>query len=106
MDGQMKKGVLEMCVLFEVAQKESYGYEVLQKVGALFPGMDRSTVYGVLRRLNADGNTQIRLTSDGSGGPPRKYYRITEEGKAALRTRIGEWKSVCSAVKLLGIPEG
>ena len=106
MDGQMKKGVLEMCILHEIAKNETYGYEILNTIGGVFPGMDRSTVYAVLRRLNADGSTEARMGSGESGGPQRKYYRITEEGKAALRTRIGEWKSVCSAVKLLGIPEG
>lgn len=104
MDGQMKKGVLEMCVLFEISKKEVYGYELLKTIGGLFPEIDRSTVYGVLRRLNADGKTESRKGSV-SGGPPRKYYRITEKGQAALRNSIREWHLLRNAAAQLGIPE-
>lgn len=103
MEGQMKKGILEMCILHEVAKKESYGYEILQTIGDIFPGMDRSTVYAVLRRLNADGKTSVRLGSDESGGPQRKYYHITENGKATLKALSEEWNSICSAVNKLHI---
>ena len=103
MDGQMKKGVLEMCILHEVAKNETYGYEILNTIGGIFPGMDRSTVYAVLRRLNADGSTEARMGSGESGGPQRKYYRITEQGRAALKNLIGEWESILGAVKKIGI---
>lgn len=103
MDGQMKKGVLELCVLYEVAKKETYGYEILNTIGGIFPGMDRSTVYGVLRRLNADGSTEARMGSGESGGPQRKYFRITENGRAALRELMAEWDAVLGAVRKLGI---
>lgn len=103
MEGQMKKGILEMCILHEIAKQESYGYEILQTIGGVFPGMDRSTVYAVLRRLNADGKTSVRLGNDESGGPQRKYYHITESGKAALNALSEEWVSICSAVKKLHI---
>lgn len=103
MDGQMKKGVLELCVLHEVAKKETYGYEILNTIGGVFPGMDRSTVYGVLRRLNADGSTEARVESGESGGPQRKYYRVTESGRAALRELTAEWDAVLGAVRKLGI---
>ncbi len=103
MDGQMKKGVLELCVLHEVAKKETYGYEILTTIGAVFPGMDRSTVYGVLRRLNADGSTEVRMGTGESGGPQRKYYRITESGRAALSELTAEWNSILAAVQKLGV---
>ena len=103
MDGQMKKCVLEMCILHEIAKNETYGYEILNTIGGIFPGMDRSTVYAVLRRLNADGSTEARMGSGESGGPQRKYYRITEQGRAALKNLIGEWESTLGAVKKIGI---
>lgn len=103
MDGQMKKGVLEMCILHEIAKNETYGYEILNTIGGVFPGMDRSTVYAVLRRLNADGSTEARMGNGESGGPQRKYYRITEQGRAALKNLIGEWESILGAVKKIGI---
>jgi PadR family transcriptional regulator PadR len=102
-NGQMKKGVLELCILHEVAKKESYGYEILNTIGDVFPGIDRSTVYAVLRRLNADGSTAVRIGSEESGGPQRKYYRITESGQAALRALTEEWNAVLSATEKLGI---
>ncbi|WBY63600.1 MAG: PadR family transcriptional regulator [Thermocaproicibacter melissae] len=103
MSGQMKKGILELCILHEVAKKESYGYEILNVIGSVFPGMDRSTVYAVLRRLNADGSTAVRIGDGESGGPQRKYYRITERGRAALRELTEEWNAVRSAAEKLGI---
>lgn len=103
MDGQMKKGVLELCILHEIEKEETYGYEILSTIGGVFPGMDRSTVYGVLRRLNADGSTEARMGTGESGGPQRKYYHITESGRAALRELTEEWNSVFDAVRKLGI---
>ena len=103
MDGQMKKGVLELCVLHEVAKKETYGYEILSTIGGVFPGMDRSTVYGVLRRLNADGSTEVRMGGGESGGPRRKYYRITDSGRETLRRLTEEWDAVLGAVRKLGV---
>ena len=103
MDGQMKKGVLELCILHEVAKKETYGYEILNTIGGVFPGMDRSTVYGVLRRLNADGSTEARMGGEESGGPRRKYYRITENGRETLRRLTQEWESILGAARHLGI---
>lgn len=103
MSGQMKKGILELCILHEVAKKETYGYEILNAIGNVFPGMDRSTVYGVLRRLNADGSTAARMGSGESGGPQRKYYHITEAGQAALRELTEEWNAVRGAAEKLGI---
>ena len=99
----MKKGVLEMCILNEVAKNETYGYEILNTIGGVFPGIDRSTIYAVLRRLNADGSTEARMGSGESGGPQRKYYRITEQGRDALKNLIAEWKSILGAVKKIGI---
>lgn len=86
-----------------MAKGETYGYEILNAIGNVFPGMDRSTVYGVLRRLNADGGTAARVGNGESGGPQRKYYRITEAGQTALRELTEEWNAVRRAAEKLGI---
>lgn len=103
MNGQMKRGVLELCVLWEVSKKEVYGYEIMKTVGGLFPGMDRSTVYAVLRRLCAGGDTEIRVEEEGSEGPARKYYRITSRGRETLCGGLEEWRELCRAAEKLGI---
>lgn len=103
MNGQMRRGVLEMCVLRTIAERESYGYEILKTVGGLFPGMDRSTVYAVLRRLSAVGDAEIRVTEEESGGPARKYYRITPQGLTDLHSCEEEWRALRAAVEKIGI---
>ncbi len=102
MNVQMKKGILEMCILHEVADQEPYGYEILKSMGTFFPEVDQSTIYAILRRLNADGHTETYL-GDTSNGPPRKYYRITEAGRAYLQACVSDWKKLCRTVNEIGI---
>lgn len=98
----MKKGVLEMCILQTVSQGDLYGYEIMKRVTESFPDLNESTVYAVLRRLHSDGCTES-YAGEVSGGPKRKYYRITESGKCRLDEMKKEWNDTLSAVKLLGI---
>ena len=83
MDIQLKKGVLEYCLLHQIAKKERYGYELLKQMAEAFPSVQESTIYAILRRLRTNG---LAETYDGtiSGGPARKYYQITEEGRTNL----------------------
>lgn len=99
----MKKGVLEMCVLHLISQKPLYGYEVMKTVQAAFPGVYDGSVYAVLRRLKADGYAET-FTGDTSGGPPRKYYRLTAPGMERLGDALVEWRSIVGAVRRLKIP--
>ncbi len=98
--GQMKKGVLEFCVLHVVSRKDMYGYEIMRTVTGVFTDINESTVYAVLRRLHADKYTES-YTGETSAGPKRKYYRITPEGKAALENMTSEWRELLSAVEKL-----
>lgn len=50
MDGQMNKGVLEMCLLYQLREKESYGYDLLKSMGGAFPDILESTLYAILHR--------------------------------------------------------
>lgn len=100
--GQMKKGVLEMCILQICSENDMYGYEIMKRVTEAFPEINESTVYAVLRRLNADGSTES-YTGTVSGGPQRKYYRITHNGKNLLDEMKQTWKSTVDAVKMIGI---
>ena len=102
MNVQMKKGVLEMCILHMVAEQEPYGYEILKSMNQFFPEVDQSTVYAILRRLNADDSTETYL-GDASNGPPRKYYRITDTGKVYLKSCIDDWKQLNQTINQIGI---
>lgn len=100
--GQMKKGVLELCILQVVASGELYGYEIMKQVTEAFPDINESTVYAILRRLHSDGCTES-YTGEVSGGPTRKYYRITPEGRSKLEKMRLEWDELLRSLKMLGI---
>lgn len=95
--GQMKKGVLEMCMLHIISRGDMYGYEIMKEVTGAFSGINESTVYAVLRRLHSDNFTECYF-GDTSAGPRRKYYRITPLGREALKGMQKEWDETLGAV--------
>lgn len=101
-DSQMKKGILEMCLLFLIEKEDLYGYELIKRMESGFPDVEESTFYAILRRLHSSGYTDTYLSNE-SNGPQRKYYRITEEGRAALRRSIADWGALLEAVRNVGI---
>ena len=74
MDAQIKKGIIEMCILKYISEKDQYGYPIMQKMEKYFPENDNSSIYVILRRLKSEGYTETYEGSE-SGGPVRKYYR-------------------------------
>ena len=82
MNTQYKKGVLELCVLALLHQRDCYGYEISEILSRRVDIAD-GTVYPILRKLKADGLLTTYLQEE-SGGPPRKYYSLTELGKENL----------------------
>lgn len=98
---QLKKGALEMCVLALLARGESYAYEIASTLAAGV-GMGEGTIYPLMRRMQDDGLVDARLV-ESSSGPPRKYYRLTSSGRAALAAQKREWRTFADAVnQLLG----
>src|SRR5882757_8052372 len=98
---QLKKGALEMCVLALLARGESYAYEIASTLASGI-GMGEGTIYPLMRRMQDDGLVDTRLV-ESSSGPPRKYYRLTPIGRAALAAQKREWRAFTDAVdKLLG----
>lgn len=98
---QLKKGALELCVLALLARGESYAYEIASTLSAGV-GMGEGTIYPLMRRMQDDGLVDTRL-EESSSGPPRKYYRLTAAGRAALTAQKREWRSFSDAVdRLLG----
>ncbi len=102
MDAQLKKGVLEMCILHTVAQGPVYGYDIMKQIHSLFPEVNESTVYAILRRLNREGLTEAYYSGQ-SGGPPRRYHRLPPKGEAYLAQSIGDWRTLVAAVQAMGI---
>lgn len=90
MNIQFKKGVLDMCVLAMLREKDSYGYDIADSLSKKIKLAD-GTVYPILRKLAADGMVSTYLM-ESQNGPPRKYYHLTESGKATLEEYIKDWE--------------
>jgi len=95
-DVQLKKGVLELCVLELLSQGDSYAYEIASKLADAI-GMGEGTVYPLMRRLSTDGLVETYLV-ESSTGPSRKYYRLTRTGRTALADQREAWRSFTAAV--------
>lgn len=102
MDAQMKKGVLEMCILFKLEDQPLYGYELMKSVRQVFPDVYEGSIYTILRRLNATGYTDI-TQKESPNGPARKYYGITKTGRDYLNQMLAEWRVIVSGVTSFGI---
>jgi len=90
-DPQLLKGVLSMVLLHLLAEQESYGYEVAQRLQAAgFADVLEGTVYPALTRLEREGRLATRLVPSPSG-PARKYYRLTPAGHDALSAANTAW---------------
>jgi PadR family transcriptional regulator PadR len=95
---QLKRGVLELCMLQVLERDASYGYQIVTTLDALGPlAAGENTVYPLLRRLKADGYLET-FSRDSPAGPPRQYYRITPGGKQRLVSLSKEWRAMVAAV--------
>ncbi|HYG36197.1 MAG TPA: PadR family transcriptional regulator [Clostridia bacterium] len=81
---QVRKGLLELCILNALAEKERYGYELVKTLVAI-PGLGvtEGTLYPLLSRLRVQGLISARL-EESSEGPARKYYALTKEGRELM----------------------
>ena len=94
---QLKKGVLELCVLALLSRRDSYAYDIASRLSDSI-GMGEGTIYPLMRRLQNDGLVATYLV-ESSSGPSRKYYRLTETGKLSFSTQQAAWNSFCGAVQ-------
>ncbi len=95
---QMRKGLLEFCVLSLLSLRPRYGYELVQDL-AKSDGLltSEGTIYPLLSRLRRERLVETEWR-ESSGGPPRKYYRVTASGHRALGAFRQEWTSLRNAV--------
>lgn len=91
MDTQLKKGVLEMCVLAVLKQRDCYGYELVNQISKKV-SVSEGTIYPLLRRLKTEDYVEAYL-QESNGGPSRKYYCLTERGQQAGDKLLKEWES-------------
>lgn len=99
MNIQFKKGVLELCVLIMLARKNCYGYELVNEISKKI-AIAEGTIYPLLRRLKDDGYVTTYL-QESMEGPPRKYYKLTEEGAKMKDQLIEEWMDFSTRVNKL-----
>lgn len=95
---QLLRGVLDLCLLAVIADGPAYGYEMTTRLaqrglGAVADG----SIYPVLGRLERERLVET-FRSAGNGGPPRKYYRLTEAGRDALARWSEEWRATRAGV--------
>src|SRR5262249_18520129 len=97
-DPQLLKGVLTPLLLRLLAERESYGYELVQRLRSIgLTDIADGTVYPALARLEREGRVAARLVASRSG-PARKYYRPTEAGYAALESGASGWRALAEVV--------
>lgn len=100
---QFKKGSLEMILLCLIAQKETYGYEILTRLnessGAVLGYAREGTIYPILYRLQQQGLVQTRLAPAAANGGMKKYYSLTDKGQETLEEMAAFWKEYASCVE-------
>jgi len=97
---QMRKGVLEFCILSVLKEKDAYTSEILDTLKSAKLVVVEGTVYPLLTRLKNDGLLSYRW-EESTSGPPRKYYGLTEEGQLFLTELNGTWKELADAVTII-----
>lgn len=97
MNTQLRKGVIEMCILALIERRDMYGYEIVQSISR-HTDINEGTVYPILRRLTMENYFSTYLV-ESSGGPARKYYRINPAGREHLNQAIGEWQELTRTVE-------
>jgi PadR family transcriptional regulator, regulatory protein PadR len=94
---QMRKGVLEFCVLSVISKGEAYPSDIIEKMKAARFQLLEGTLYPLLTRLKNAGMLTYRWV-ESTGGPPRKYFSLTENGLLFYRELENTWNEMVGAV--------
>lgn len=100
----LKKDLSELYLLQLLNAGDKYGYELLEPLRTVFPDTRESTVYALLRGLCKEAYTQWYMAPS-SGGPDRKYYKITPAGQTRLEELWEEWQRLSRAINEFGAQE-
>lgn len=98
---QLRKGLLEYCVLTVLSRRESYGYEIVSELGRFAEfSVTESTIYPILARLRQERFLRVR-EAPSEVGPPRRYFSLTGLGKVRLAEMNHHLRRVSSAISRL-----
>ena len=98
MDIQLKRGLLDVCVLAAIKDEDSYGYKIIKDMKP-FIELSESTLYTILKRLETGHMLTVRTAEH--GGRLRKYYHITKEGLARIEEFKADWQEILSIYKFV-----
>ena len=99
-NAQMRKGVLELCILSIVSRQDAYASNIIEKLKEARLIVVEGTLYPLLTRLKNEGMLGYRW-EESTQGPPRKYYKITDAGRKSLDEMATDWKELMDAVERL-----
>ena len=103
MNTQFKKGIIELCVLKIVSNKDMYGFEVIENISREIE-VNENTIYPILRRLTKQGFFET-YTESMSIGAPRKYYKLTEIGTKETMSRLAELEEFIKTMQSIVNPK-
>lgn len=95
---QMRKGILELCILSILEKDDAYPTEIINELKEAKLIVVEGTLYPLLNRLKDEGYLTYQW-KESNQGPPRKYYRITYEGKKFLKELIENWEDMVKSVQ-------
>ena len=102
MDIQLKRGLLDVCVLAAIKDGESYGYQMLKDMKP-YIAMSESTLYTILKRLELAGLLTVRSAEH--DGRLRKYYKITRAGQARIAEFLSDWEEMLTIYRFVSKEE-
>ena len=103
MDAQLKRGLLDVCVLAAIQDGETYGYQIIKDLKP-FLEMSESTLYTILKRLESADMLTVRSAEH--GGRLRKYYRITPKGLGRIAEFKEDWNMIRAIYRFITREEG
>ena len=98
MDIQLKRGILDVCVLAAIKDEDSYGYKIIKDLAPCIE-LSESTLYTILKRLESGGLLTVKTAEH--NGRLRKYYHITKAGLRRLEDFQKEWREVMQIYKFV-----
>ena len=98
MDVQLKRGLLDVCVLAAIKSEDSYGYKIIKDMKPYIE-LSESTLYTILKRLETANMLTVRTAEH--GGRLRKYYHITDEGLKRIEDFKNEWEEIMSIYRFV-----